>query len=594
MVSGIGLGKFNPLDMKETAKSSKPSSFDSSSSQEVTPRSNNSSASQNKSLEKSREKSDKKDFNSKVESYSKEPQNSSKVDKSGKFTDKKIKEAQSEIQQSSEKNSQENLQNGSEIPQMAMLQGVQPLFINQQATAEVKSSDSVGLNLENVSGKVSEQTQPVLQFLKAMQENFGISPHQVMKALGEMPTETMLQSPQAAMTPLFEKLGIQPKQFTKAQILYTEMLTAMEKNPPEAFSGKLAVGAGTAGVGAAAAMKSSELPVQMMDKPVAGPKSTLDQLIEQKISRRALEPSNMKGALPQVQQPQVNMAQVFKMDPSQINPLATPVDMDSVALNKLQELDPNLRIEDIKINPNRVTEQFSSSAPILGAGAAVTALAAATKDQQKDMSEEQMKDQFAEQIGQMPTDKKLDGQFAMDKLGAPVAAGTLAGQPNQLSNENVEKLISGSQTLIKKGGGEMKIQLNPEGLGTIHVNIQVKDGQVGVQMMADNHEAKKLLETSMSDLKVGLADHKLNLNQMKVDVSEQASQNMNQNHDFKREEARDFLGQFRQFNEGFRQGASDTSGARAYKKAAQPTPDINPVESRRSESNKSGGLYLVA
>ena len=97
----------------------------------------------------------------------------------------------------------------------------------------------------------------------------------------------------------------------------------------------------------------------------------------------------------------------------------------------------------------------------------------------------------------------------------------------------------------------------------------------------------------MSDLKVGLADHKLNLNQVKVDVSEQA-QNMNQNHDFKREEARDFLGQFRQFNEGFRQGTNDMSGARAYRKAAQPaTPDIDPIQSKKS-SSKAGGLHLVA
>jgi hypothetical protein len=69
---------------------------------------------------------------------------------------------------------------------------------------------------------------------------------------------------------------------------------------------------------------------------------------------------------------------------------------------------------------------------------------------------------------------------------------------------------------------------------------------------------------------------------------------MSQNFDFKREEARDFLGQFRQFNESFRQGAHETSGMRAYKKAAQTTPDIQPIEAKKAEAAKSGGLYLVA
>lgn len=552
MVSGIGLGKFNPIEMKGTQKSSKPSSHPFSSS-----------VSQRKPLEKSGDKSSEK---------SKEK--SSDVD-SDKLNKKDAKESQRKIQRD----------HNTDIPQMMMLQGVQPVFVNKQA-AEAKAQEGVDLNL-----KVSSQTEPVLQFMKAMQENFGISPQQIMKALGEMPQQTLLKSPHDAMTPLFEKLGLQPKQFTKAQILYTEMLTDMEQVNPETFKGQLPLAGGTA-LGAMSAVQSSDLPAQMLEKPItAAPKSTLDQLIEQKISRRALEPSNIQGVV-KVPNPQESMAQVFKIDPNQMG-AANNADMpQGLALDKLKEFDPQLRIEDVKINPNKVTEQFSSSTSVLGAGAAVGALAAAGGKKGKDNSEDDFKDDLSHQMMQMPTDKKVDGQFAVDKLG--VAAGAPGAlHQNQLSNENVEKLISGSQALLKKGGGEMKIQLNPEGLGKIHLNIKVEDGKVGVQMIADTQEAKKLLESSMHDLKLGLAEHKLSLDHTKVDVSEQTSQNMNQSHDFKREEARDFLGQFRQFNESFRQGSNDLSGAKAYKKAS-PTPDIQPLESRRSDSTKSGGLYLVA
>lgn len=582
MVSGLGLGKFNPLDMKEMTKSSsKSSSFDSKSSKEVTPRSNNSSVSQSKSLgNNSAEKTSKKsenDFSKKVEKfYEKAESNKSATVKTDKLDKSEIKEAQNEVQRSS----------SNEIPQMAMLQGVQPVFVNQQAQpiVDIKTQEAaVDLNV-----KVSQQTQPVLKFLQAMQENFGISPQQVMKALGELNPETMMQSPHQAMTPLFEKLGLQPKQFTKAQILYTEMLTEMEQVQPEMFKGKVPVAA-AATIGAAHAMKQTELPAQMMDKPAAAPKSTLDQLIEQKISRRALEPQNMQGAIPS-QSAQVNMADVFKM-PQQIGKME--LQPEALTIDKLQELDPNLRIEEIQINPNKVTEQFLSNAP-LTTGLSGASLAVAGKELSQDMSEDKSKDQLADQMIQMPTDKKLDGQFAMDKLAVSTASG-MPAQSRELSNENVEKLISGSQSLIKKGGGEMKIQLNPEGLGQIHLKIKVQDGQVGVQMTADNHEAKKLLESSMNDLKIGLADHKLTLNHSKVDVADQTSQNLNQSHDFKREEARDFLGQFRQFNESFRQGGYDSNAIKAYRKTSQPAaPDIQPIESKKAEAAKAGGLYLVA
>jgi flagellar hook-length control protein FliK len=616
MVGNVGLGKFNPIEMKEAK-----SSFAPKSSREDSIPSHDSSASKNKPLEKSENKIEKK-----LEKKSENKKIDNSTDRERSEFDKKVdhivnknSEEKPEISQTLrnyiakqktegksgvidiskldkkqlqelEKEIAQKAKDGTEIPQMMMLQGVQPIFVNQAAESQKTASEIKAVSNLKVSDKVSAQTQPVLKFMKAMQENFGISPERIMKALGEMPQETLMESPHEAMTPLFEKLGLQPKQFTKAQILYTEMLTEMEQVQPEAFKGSLVAGAG-AGAGAISQLSlgKSELPVQAMEKPMAAPKSTLDQLIEQKISRRALEPQNMQAAA-KLQQPHSNMAEIFHIDPHE-NALSQ---QSSVAMDKLSEFDPQMRIEDVKINPSKISEQFVST-DAKSAGIAGVAIAAMSQSGKKDASEKEMKDQLsdANNMAQVPLDKKLDGQFAMDKL-APTTAAGVAAPHGQLSNENVEKIISGSQSLIKNGGGEMKIQLNPEGLGKVHLNIKVQDGQVGVQMMADTQEAKKLLESSMSDLKLSLADHKLNLSHVKVDVSEHA-QNMNQNHDFKREEARDFLGQFRQFNESFRQNANDISAARAYaKKNPPPTPDIQPIESKKRSESSDGRLHLVA
>ncbi len=524
MINGLGLGQLNPLDMKEMRDNLKSSSAANSTPSNVsknTSSSNSYSASEKKSLEKSDKSSD---FKNQVEKLDKEQ------------TKDKVKEAQATIQGNDIYN----------LPQMQILQGAQPTYVNQTAAVDNKE---VSLDV-----KVSEQTQPVLKFMKEMQANFGISPREIMKALSELPQDTMMKSPHQAMTPLFEKLGLQPKQFTKAQILYTEMLTEMEQVQPELFAGKLPPAVATA---PAVAM----VPSSVGPKATAEPRSTLDQLIEQKIARRALEPQNLQS-MGQVSKPQVNIAQVFQMD-ANVNPLSVE---EGIALNKLAEVDPNLEIEviDVKLNPNP----------------------------QQQLGDQQMSGDFAEQYAQMQNTKPTgESAFPVDKLGA--AAGAPMAD-TQLSNENVEKLISGTHTLLKKGGGEMQVQLNPEGLGKIHLNIKVQDGQVGIQMLTDTADAKRLLEASMDDLRIGLADQKLQLATSKVDLAEQASQHLDQGRDFAREQARDFLGQFRQFNESMRQGAHDMAAIRSYRRASDPAPDIRPIETNKLDPTKSSGLYLVA
>ena len=61
--------------------------------------------------------------------------------------------------------------------------------------------------------------------------------------------------------------------------------------------------------------------------------------------------------------------------------------------------------------------------------------------------------------------------------------------------------------MIKDGGGEMKIQMNPEGLGEVNLKVLVEDGNVNIEMIADNKDAKKLMEKGLLDLKANLAQH---------------------------------------------------------------------------------------
>jgi flagellar hook-length control protein FliK len=187
--------------------------------------------------------------------------------------------------------------------------------------------------------------------------------------------------------------------------------------------------------------------------------------------------------------------------------------------------------------------------------------------------------------------------------GAGAAAGAAATKaPTSGENEtNIRQLMNQAQYLIKKGGGEVKVQMSPEGMGPIHLKVALQDGKVNVQMSATTDEAKKTIESSLADLKTSLAAHKLSVDHVKVDVvnntsTDTATQNQMNNH-AGRDNARQF---WNQFNDNFgsqsqRDGFVDMVPLKGY---AQPKRDpLQPIETAsrsRSVEGKGQGLNLVA
>lgn len=152
----------------------------------------------------------------------------------------------------------------------------------------------------------------------------------------------------------------------------------------------------------------------------------------------------------------------------------------------------------------------------------------------------------------------------------------------------------------------MKVEMTPEGLGKINMKVLVQDGKVNVQMAADTQEAKKTLESGLSELKNSLAAHKLSMDHVKIDVvsganTDNSAQNqMNQNNPGARDQARQF---WNNFGDNFGSGKQDRSGfsdipsLRGY---PRPRSDkgIEPVETasvnKYAAAGKGKGLNLVA
>lgn len=193
--------------------------------------------------------------------------------------------------------------------------------------------------------------------------------------------------------------------------------------------------------------------------------------------------------------------------------------------------------------------------------------------------------------------------FRMD-AAMPMAAPSQAGPANPAENEAaVKQLMSQAQYLIKKGGGEMKVEMTPEGMGTVHLKVMMQDGKVNLQMATDTQEAKKTIENSLAELKTSLAAHKLSVENVKIDVvntvsTDTATQNQpNANNGNGREQTRQFWNQFNENfgSQGRRESFSELPGLKSYGRNRDPLTPIQAASERpRAMEGKGSGLNLVA
>lgn len=192
---------------------------------------------------------------------------------------------------------------------------------------------------------------------------------------------------------------------------------------------------------------------------------------------------------------------------------------------------------------------------------------------------------------------------------------TTKGMTAQQEALNSQRLMNQAQILLKKGGGEAKILMAPEGIGQVHMKMTLLDGKVNLEMQAENPETKKLIESSLSELKTKLNHHQLSIENIKVDnlmthASQQSSldsqsdssknRQFDQQQGFNREQTRNFWNQFDGGESSRRSQFNESSGIRAYGGSRRPSPmvgeDLTPQNAvqRFMGSGKGRGLNLVA
>ena len=86
----------------------------------------------------------------------------------------------------------------------------------------------------------------------------------------------------------------------------------------------------------------------------------------------------------------------------------------------------------------------------------------------------------------------------------------------------IPQVVEGASNLLRSGSGRVVITLHPPQLGTIDMDIQVRDNKVSMLMRTDNHEVKQVLESSLTQLKNALSEQGLQVDRVDVLVQDRS------------------------------------------------------------------------
>lgn len=490
----------------------------------------------------------------------------------------------------------------------------------EASAKEVRFSE---IREQNVQSQVNDEQKPILQFMVFMKEQYGIEPEELVKALNSLSQKELLATPQESMLSFFKNLGIENEDVEPAKEQYVNMLAQLNQIESQK----------TAPV----------IQPQPVDVQVIDPKKQRIQEVNRKLDQMNasffMNSPVKKEMIHEVAvKPEYGLSDNSMLTKTEAAP---KFESDNFFVDSKKSVDLKNYSQQIKTAENSVSpavqqpSQSSSAAPVVNEFfPAEQSLVASAEEQSLPVSESGVDKNNLSKILDNHTSEKIERMevqlnnleksstnsdpqaehhtsedlysgnanqvtFAPDKQvegsqGTFAADLKAADRNPKTENQNIQQIIQQANVMIRRGGGEMKMQLNPEGLGNVKLKVKVDEGKVGIQMIADTADAKRLLEGSISDLKANLSQHKMTVDTFKVDVSDKFNESLNQQSDLNREDARNFLGQFREQNEFARNFFNDSPGYKAYRQYGGTQTVKQPVEQPMARSNDKGRIHLVA
>ena len=160
-------------------------------------------------------------------------------------------------------------------------------------------------------------------------------------------------------------------------------------------------------------------------------------------------------------------------------------------------------------------------------------------------------------------------------VAAPVQ-GKSAGEASTVKPQVViNQVVNGAIETLRDGTGRAVLNLQPPRLGTLDLDVAVKDNRVTMIMLADNQEVKQMLQSGMEDLRNALQDKGFQIDHLEVLVQNRPD-----------ESGSNFWQQA-----GFAQGESSGSERPRGEPEAVPAARENPMRAVRTGEN---GISIFA
>ena len=191
--------------------------------------------------------------------------------------------------------------------------------------------------------------------------------------------------------------------------------------------------------------------------------------------------------------------------------------------------------------------------------------------------------------GANPTNLGLGAGATVPVMTGNVIPGSMMRE--RLASESVVNFSNQIASLGPKGGGEMKIRMNPENLGELLINVSTRGKDVSLKVQATRGEAKKILEESAASLKDALGTQNLTLAKLEFTVvpeSAASAANSGMNTDVRSDQQNTSSSSGREYannsNDGRSAGDRGSNSNRAFNSAAAAfagTPRASAVQSGR-------------
>lgn len=91
-------------------------------------------------------------------------------------------------------------------------------------------------------------------------------------------------------------------------------------------------------------------------------------------------------------------------------------------------------------------------------------------------------------------------------------------QNSKIADGNFEEIVRQFTLLVREGGGEAKLLLQPEHLGSLKLRIQLDRGEVATSIIVDNQAVKDLIMSRLNILEESLLEHGFDLGSFEVGV----------------------------------------------------------------------------